>query len=116
MNEKPPILGYAGPTTSGAETAVFHRMRLIYGIGVGVCLLWQFFSWASWPHTSNSADPLKAELFMGMRVGGGAALVWLVLGLRRILLSRLARRNLLAWSLVAANAFGAFPILMTGYQ
>ena len=117
MANHPPTLEYAARSTSSSIEERPHRhVRLIYGIGVFMLFAFQFCEWASWPHTSNGADPRKAEIFMAMHVAGGAALVWLILGLRRIFVSPFLRRDAIVWLLVVGNVLAAFPILMDAYQ
>jgi hypothetical protein len=113
--EKPPTLEYAAPNRDPADPG-FRRVLTIYCIGVAICCAGQLYLMATWPGTSNSLAPGKAENFMASIVLGWLAVAWLVLGLRRILISRAGRRDLVAWLLVFANLVAALPILSTTYQ
>jgi hypothetical protein len=108
---KSPTLDYAAGKGLSAEATKFRREMIIYGLGVGIALLLQFYIWASWPKTSNGIDPIKARLFAEMQVVGGTAFVWLAMGLRRILCSRLGRRSAVIWFLVIVNAAAVYPFL-----
>ena len=94
----------------------FHRERLIYGIGVGILCTAQIAAISSWPASSNSLAPGKAEIFMATKVIGGTAMVWLFLGVRRIMLSPAARRDVLSWLLVFANIVAMLPLAAMGYD
>ncbi len=122
MIEKTPTLNYARPIEPLSGEALFRqqeafrKLSMIYCFGVGVIWLVLIGIVNSWPHTSNSLDPLKAELDMYRVPTGGAAIAWLVLGIRRILQSRLARQNVLIWLVVFAIAFAGLFVIPTNYM
>jgi hypothetical protein len=103
MSGKPPILGYGEQVPTAADIASFRRMRVIYGVGVGLACVGQFVRLAAY-HPLPQREPELTEVSMVMQVIGGAALAWLVIGVSRIVHSPLARRDLITWLLVGVNA------------
>src|SRR5436189_6375998 len=110
MESASPVLDYRTPETPPARRGVW-RFQVLYALGIATAYSIVWYSWSSWPHTSNSLDPRKAELAITIQVAGGAACAWLVLALRRILRSGPIRRSVWTWLLVAANAFVALAAL-----
>ncbi len=113
----PVTLDYREPSTvAPAASAAFRRERLVYGVGVVVACALETALFLSWPHTSNSLDPEKAELYAAMHVVGGAAAAWLVVGVRRLVNSPLGRRSVAMWLLTVVNLVPAAFALPGGYQ
>jgi len=115
MKSASPVIDYRTPEASPANRAV-RRFQVIYAIGIVAAYATVWVCLSSWPHTSNSADPRKAELAMTIQVAGGAACAWLVLALRRTLHSHAIRRSVWTWLLIAANAFVALAVFPAGYN
>jgi hypothetical protein len=115
MESTSPVLDYRTPEASPARGSV-RRFQVIYAIGIIAAYATIWFCLSSFPHTSNSADPRKAELAMTINVAGGTACAWLVLALRRIVRSSAIRRSVWTWLLVAANAFVGLAVLPFGYN
>lgn len=115
MKSVSPILEYRGSAEGPADRGV-QRFHAAYGIAMLVAYLTIGYCLSSWPQTSNSLDPHKSELAMTIQVTGGAACAWLVLALRRILLSNPISRSVWTWLLVAANAVVGLAVFPSGYQ
>ena len=115
MEGSPSALDYRTPAVSAGSRRVW-RFQLIYALGIVAAYVTVWSCWGAWPHTSNSADPRKAELAMTIQVAGGAACAWLVLALRRTLRNDAIRRSVWTWLLIAANAFVALAVMPAGYN
>jgi hypothetical protein len=109
-------LEYAGSIDTQSDVLEFRRVRIIYVVGVAAVWAFLLMFQLNWPHTSNGADPRKAEPFMAEHVTGWAALTWLILGMRRIIFSRALRGDWLAWVAATANLMAICPIFWSGYQ
>jgi hypothetical protein len=111
----PEVLEYCTRPARRATDAV-RRFHVIYAVGIVLAYIVIQQCWNAWPHTSNSAEPRKAELAMAIQVTGGAACGWLALALRRINNIGAIRWSVLTWLLVAANAVVGLAVLPMGYQ
>jgi hypothetical protein len=114
MGGKPSILGYAEQAPTATDIASFRRMRVIYGVGVGLACAGQIVRCAVY-HPLPQMEPELTQLSMVMQVIGGAALAWLVIGVRQIVLSPLARRDVVTWVMVGVNAAPVFVGLLFRY-
>lgn len=97
------------------HAAPFRRQRAMYIAGVVIVWIALMVNASNWPGTSNVAAPGKAECFTADHVIGGAALTWLVLGLRRITGSLPLRSDWRIWVAVAANLVATLRLFSTSY-
>lgn len=104
------MLDYSAATHPTPEAAAaFRRQRIIYI--VGVCVLWAVHLSVLANRSHLSDGMANAGNVVVMQVTGWAALAWLLIGLRRILLSRPLRHSVWVWLFVIANAIAAAPVL-----
>jgi hypothetical protein len=116
MEKSLPILHYRTPNPSSPSLTP-RRFLTTYASGVLTIYATLWYCISSWPHTTNNADPRKAELSITVQVAGGTACAWLILALRR--LPSEARSGfpytLLVGSILAANALAALAVLQGTY-
>jgi hypothetical protein len=97
-------LSYARGIPSASDALAFRRARAIYVAGVVLIWLAIFFIVPIGLHqcTDGQAEN-EALVTMRMKVIGGAAAAWIVMGAARLIRSSLGRRSWLVWTAFAAN-------------